>query len=174
MDLLIAMVGLPRSGKSTWAVNQQIPIACPDAIRFAMHGHAWIPLAEPLIWAIAGIMVRALFLAGHHIVIIDGCHVKHEQRQFWVDMGDREGWRTIFKEIKTQESTCIDRCGEDKKMAAVVHEMAKEYETLHDHDLTVPSTIKDYLDGPWPGSQLLKKLLKDPRPTPPRVGEGRS
>ena len=156
MNLLIVTVGLPRSGKSTWARHQLTPIACPDAIRFALHGHAWIPLSEPFVWAIAGVMVRALFLAGHCIVIVDGCHVKHEQRQFWMDMGDREGWRTIFKEVTTPELTCIDRCGEDEKMVAVVQRMAEEYEPLKGEDLSVPTTIKDYIDGPWPGSQLLK------------------
>jgi predicted kinase len=156
MNLLIVMVGLARSGKSTWAQKQSIPIACPDAIRFALHGHAFIPLAEPMVWAISGIMVRSLFLAGHTIVIVDGCHVKHEQRQFWVDMGDREGWRTIFKPITTPELTCIKRCGEDDEMVGVVQRMGGEYEPLHSSALTVPNTIKEYIEGPWPGSQLLK------------------
>ena len=155
MNLLIVMVGLARSGKSTWARHQLAPIASPDAIRFAMHGHAFIPLAEPMVWAIAGIMVRSLFLAGHTIVLVDGCHVKREQRKFWGDMGDREGWRTIFKEITTPELTCIDRCGDDEEMVAVVQRMAEEYEALGAEELTVPSTIKEYIEGPWPGSQLL-------------------
>jgi len=158
MDLLIVMVGLARSGKSTWARHQQTPIASPDAIRFAMHGHAWIPIAEPLVWAIAGVMVRALFRAGHHIVIVDGCHVKHEQRQFWVRMGINPGahWRTLFKEITTPKLTCIERCGDDDEMIGVVQRMGDEYEALEEDEERVPSTIQEYIDGPWPGSQLLK------------------
>lgn len=167
MDLLIVMVGLARSGKSTWARESQTPTASPDAIRLALHGNAFIPLAEPLVWALAGIMVRALFLAGHHIVLVDGCHVKREQRKFWEDMGVREGWRTIFKEITTPELTCIDRCGDDEEMVAVVQRMAEEYEALTDEELTVPSTIKEYIEGPWPGSKLLsdyhKNVISEPK-----------
>jgi hypothetical protein len=69
----------------------------------------------------------------------------------------RDRWRTIFKEIKTPELTCIDRCGDNEEMVAVVQRMGEEYEALVDEDLTVPSTIKEYIEGPWPGSQLLKK-----------------
>lgn len=159
MNLLIVTVGLPRSGKSTWAREQQSPITCPDAIRFALHGHAFIPLAEPFVWSIAGVMVRALFLAGHQIVIVDGCHVKRQQRQYWEDMGINAHWRTIFKEITTPELKCIDRCGEDEKMVEVVQRMAEEREGLGSEEQTVPTTLKEYLDGPWPGSQLLKKEL---------------
>ncbi len=157
--LLIVMVGLARSGKSIWAREQQyIPIASPDAIRLAMHGEAFIPLAEPLVWAIAGVMVRALFGAGHKIVIVDGCHVKHEQRQFWERMGINPGahWRTLFKEIKTPELTCIDRCGDDDEMIGVVQRMGSEYEPLQEDELRLPSTVKEYVEGAWPGAKLLR------------------
>jgi hypothetical protein len=42
-------------------------------------------------------------------------------------------------------------------MVAVVQRMAEEYEALGTEELTVPSTIKEYIEGPWPGSKLLKK-----------------
>ena len=35
---LIVMVGLPRSGKTTWARKQGYPIVNPDSIRLAFHG----------------------------------------------------------------------------------------------------------------------------------------
>jgi len=38
MKILILTVGLPRSGKSTWAAKKGFPIVSPDAIRLAMHG----------------------------------------------------------------------------------------------------------------------------------------
>src|SRR5882672_916000 len=59
--LLICTVGLPRSGKSTWARSQSFPIVCPDAIRIAIHGQRFISEAEPFVWATAKAMVRALF-----------------------------------------------------------------------------------------------------------------
>ncbi|GAF94425.1 unnamed protein product, partial [marine sediment metagenome] len=62
---LILTVGLPRSGKTTWARKQGIPMVNPDSIRLALHGKAFIEEAEPMIWTIAKYMVRALFIAGH-------------------------------------------------------------------------------------------------------------
>ena len=70
--VLILTVGLPRSGKSTWARSQAYPIVCPDEIRTALHGHRFIPEAEPFVRAVAKVMVRALFGAGHQCVIFDG------------------------------------------------------------------------------------------------------
>src|SRR5258706_417694 len=53
-NTLIVMVGLPWSGKSTWAREQgNWPIVCPDEIRFALHGQRFIAEAEPWVWTIA-------------------------------------------------------------------------------------------------------------------------
>jgi predicted kinase len=68
---LILMHGLPRSGKSTWALEQGYPVVCPDAIRYCTTGKRWWGPIEYHIWATAKTMVRSLFLAGHKIVILD-------------------------------------------------------------------------------------------------------
>ena len=80
---LIAMVGLPRSGKSTWAKKAGHPIVSPDAIRLALHGQRFISEAEPFVWAIAKAMVRALFLAGHSAVILDATNNTRKRRDEW-------------------------------------------------------------------------------------------
>ena len=71
MKVLILTVGLPRSGKSTWAKKQGYPIINPDSIRLALHGEHFIEDAEPMVWTIAMYMTKALFLAGHNKIIID-------------------------------------------------------------------------------------------------------
>ena len=71
MNLLIATVGLPRSGKSTWAKGIGFPIVCPDAIRLACHARAYFAPFEPWTWALAYTMCEALFQAGHEHVIFD-------------------------------------------------------------------------------------------------------
>lgn len=42
MKKLILTIGLPRSGKSTWAKQQGCPVVNPDSIRLALHGKAYI------------------------------------------------------------------------------------------------------------------------------------
>ncbi|KKK82651.1 hypothetical protein LCGC14_2801230, partial [marine sediment metagenome] len=49
MKKLILTVGLPRSGKSTWARKQGHPIVNPDSIRLALYGEPFIEEAEPMI-----------------------------------------------------------------------------------------------------------------------------
>src|SRR5690606_41614342 len=78
---LIATVGLPYAGKTSWAMLQGHPIVCPDAIRLALHGERYLPAAERMVWVLAHYMVRALFEAGHHTVILDATNTTEERRE---------------------------------------------------------------------------------------------
>src|SRR5260370_2244466 len=82
---LMLTVGLPRSGKTTWALKQTYPIVAPDAIRLAVTGQRYVELTEPLVWAIAKIMVRALFHAGHQTVLLDATNLPKHPRVQWPD-----------------------------------------------------------------------------------------
>src|SRR5216683_5886868 len=90
---LFLTVGLPRSGQSTWARGTNTPIVCPDEIRLALHGQRFIASAEPLVWAIARIMVSALFGAGHPRVILDATNLTKARRDEWLD----PGWNCRFQ-----------------------------------------------------------------------------
>lgn len=89
---LICLVGLPRSGKSTWAKSQAWPIVNPDAVRLAIHGQRFITEAEPFVWATVRAMVKALFLAGHNIVILDATNTTRKRRDEWLS----NEWVTYF------------------------------------------------------------------------------
>jgi len=91
---LILTVGLPCSGKSTWALQQTrryaspiygSPIVCPDQIRLALHGQRFVAMAEPFVWAIARTMVISLFGAGHQKVILDACNTTRKRRDDWLE-----------------------------------------------------------------------------------------
>ena len=102
---LILAVGLPRSGKSTWARATGHPVVSPDAIRLALHGHAFIASAEPVVWATAKLMVAALFGAGHGTVILDACNVTAKRRDEWIS----DGWNREYHFVATPKSVCIER-----------------------------------------------------------------
>jgi predicted kinase len=125
---LMMTVGLPRSGKSTWVHRQDDPIVNPDAIRLALHGHEFIGLAEELVWAIAKLMVRALFIAGHDTVILDATNTSRKRRLRWKS----RSWIRFYKEFDTSKEECIRRARDGGKelLVPVIERMAKEQEPI--------------------------------------------
>ena len=111
MNTLIMTMGLPRSGKSTWANKQSYPMVNPDAIRLALYGQPFIANGEIMVWAIAKYMVRALFLAGHKTVILDATNTTKKRRDEWVD----DSWEIKYKVFNTSEKICIKRARSIKR-----------------------------------------------------------
>lgn len=105
--LLVMMMGLPRSGKSTQAraLSEQLnaPIVNPDCVRMALHGHAFIPSAEDFVWAIVRNMVSALFMADHRVVILDATNTTRKRRDEW------KRHRRALILVDTPMLTCLDR-----------------------------------------------------------------
>ena len=97
MKTPVMMVGLPRSGKTTRADEcyPGAPKVNPDAIRLALHGQPYVASAEPFVWAIARTMVKALFLAGHDVVVLDACNNTRARRDEWKS----RSWRREFVRV---------------------------------------------------------------------------
>lgn len=113
---LVMTVGLPRSGKSTWAKAQGVPIVNPDAIRLAVHGQRYRAEAEPLVWSIAQVMVRALFGAGHETVILDATNMNEYRRDQWRSTE----WTRAFKIFDTPVDVCLARAAGDTELQGVI------------------------------------------------------
>jgi predicted kinase len=133
---LLLTVGLPRSGKTTWARKTGFPIVSADAIRLALHGQAFEPLAEPFVWAIARIMVRALFVAGHETVILDACSVTRARRDEWrggewetfvvmFECSREEARRRVLADIPENSADT-----ESGRLLEAIDRMAKSFEPL--------------------------------------------
>ncbi len=131
--LLICTVGLPRSGKTTWAYSTGYPIVSPDAIRLALHGRRYVQLAEPYVWAIAKTMVSALFLAGHKTVVLDATCSTRKRRDDW--QGHK--WSTQFKVIQVHMDVCVQRAmdDDDSEIIPVIQRMFNQWERLADDEV---------------------------------------
>lgn len=129
---LVAMMGLPRSGKSTivktLSTELEAPIVRRDAIRLALHGERFIKEAEPMVKAMSLYMIRALFLAGHTVVICDETNYSRAARDSIKD----PSWDTKFYEVTTPASVCIERAlyTNQPDLVDVIVEMAARYEPL--------------------------------------------
>src|SRR5262245_596941 len=133
---LICLVGLPYSGKTTWARSQSLPIVCPDAIRLALHGQRFVFEAEPFVWAIAKAMVRSLFHAGHDVVILDATNNTRKRRDEWRS----KEWDTVFKVISTPADVCTARAFDERneEIISVIERMAAEHEALGEDEIVWP------------------------------------
>ncbi len=123
------MIGFPRSGKSTIALNMGFPVVCPDAIRLSIHGTPFRKEAEGIVWGIAKTMVDSLFKAGHKDVVLDACNVTESQRNQWKS----DEWKIVYHIVPTSKETCIERAkatGQDY-LIDVIERMASEI-TLED------------------------------------------
>ncbi len=132
-NILTLTVGLPRSGKTTWSQSQNVPIVNPDALRLALHGQPFVPEAEPLVWAMTKIMVRALFLAGHARVILDATSVTKATRAHWKD----PLWHRTYQLFPESEETCIERARESGKgyLIPVIQRMARNQEAVEAEEI---------------------------------------
>lgn len=128
--ILILTVGLPHSGKSTWAKEQGFPIVNPDSIRLAVHGQKYLESAEHLVWAIAKTMVSSLFLSGHKIVILDACNNTRKRRDEWIS----DDWFTCFQPFNTKISECMDRT-DDAELRKVISRMGRECDPLQEDEV---------------------------------------
>jgi predicted kinase len=127
--ILIATTGLPRSGKSSWAQCQMVPVVQPDSIRRAVHGLEFFGPAEPVVWTTALIMVRSLFLAGHPVIILDSTMATEARRDEWLT----KDWVTAFRLFDTLPAECKRRAeaaGDSAGKLAAIDRMAQQWETL--------------------------------------------
>jgi predicted kinase len=123
---LILTVGLPRSGKSTWARQQGYPMVNIDSIRLALTGKAYEPLAEEMVWATARIMVRALFISGHDIVIVDATNTTLGRRNAW----KAKEWSCAYKVFTVGVDVCKQRAIDSGKpeLVPVIERMNNGWE----------------------------------------------
>ena len=130
---LILTVGLPRSGKSTWAKRQGVPIVNPDSIRLALHGKPFIPEAEGFVWATAYLMTKALFIAGHPIVIIDATNITEKRREEWKKRFS--SYLIQLKHFDANSDMCIERAriSGREDLIPVIERMAKYEEPNKEH-----------------------------------------
>jgi predicted kinase len=128
MCKLIVLVGLPRSGKSTWAIGNEDPIVNRDSIRLALHGEAYLQPAENMITVLEDNMVKSLFLAGHDRVVVDATHTHDKARSRWEKMAKKEGWTIQYVAFTTSKDECLNRAidGGRTDLVPVIERMAEQ------------------------------------------------
>lgn len=148
-NVLICTVGLPRSGKSTWARKLVFPKVNPDSIRLALTGKRWWGPIEHQVWAMARTMVRALFLAGHKIVVLDSTNLSRKARDAFTPSEDVD-WKRRFILFDTPILVCEERAKQTyPELCAVIEHMERTRDKI---DEEVEGQIIERIK--WTGNEL--------------------
>lgn len=125
---LILTVGLPRSGKSSWARGLPFPIVCPDAVRLALHGQRFNAKAELFVWPVVFVMAEALYLAGNMTVVVDATNVTENRRAEWKKRFPEA--EIELKVFDTSPAECKQRAINDNQpdLLPVIDRMAKDWD----------------------------------------------
>jgi predicted kinase len=137
--ILLCLVGLPRSGKSTWAKdmeyrNEFYPVVNKDAIRLALHGRRYDQSREGHVHQACKLMITSLFLAGHKIVCLDETNTTEIRRNTCMS---RE-WKVRFKVFATPKEECIRRAMTvgDIDIVPIIEKMSAQWEPLTEEEQT--------------------------------------
>lgn len=130
---LLATIGLPRSGKSTFCksvyLNQGYAVVNPDSFRLAIHGQPFLESAERLVWASVFAAIDGLLLAGNN-VIVDATNTSLMRRKPLVD-------RCVqFIVFTTPMEECVRRAAREGNdvLVSVIHRMARDWDDPAPHE----------------------------------------
>ncbi len=138
-NVLICLAGLPRSGKSTWAMDMAYrcefyPVVNKDSIRMALHGKPFDQDREDEVCRIARVSLTALFLAGHSVVCLDETNITYVRRCSW----QSRSWDVRLKVFDTSAEECIRRAKArgEKNIIPIIEAMAAQWEPLTEEEQT--------------------------------------
>lgn len=132
MRKLIMMIGLPRSGKSTYAVFNRgnAVIVSADDFRQLMYGQRFYKLGEAMMWATRDICLRVLLQQGAE-VIIDETNITSEGRAKLVRLAHEYGYTVEAVYVMTDADECKGRAvatGQDD-LLPIIDRMDAQLET---------------------------------------------
>jgi predicted kinase len=129
--LLVLTVGLPRSGKSTWARLARsggpgITVVESDAVRKALGVFPFVPEREREVWKQVETTIATLFAARTPVVILDSTSTTKTRRRKWIN----PAWRLAYKFFPVSAEVCKMRASMDDRadLLPVITRMAAELE----------------------------------------------
>jgi len=143
--ILYLLIGLPRSGKSTWTEENKekldAVVVSNDWIRENILHAPNSKSTEPIIWTIADSAMRIMLSQGQN-VIYDGVNHTSFVRKFFIDMAEECGAKIVPVHVNTSLDVCLERNRTNKKLPdSVLIRMASEAEGMNFNEYDRCETI---------------------------------
>ena len=109
--VLTMMIGLPRSGKSSWIkeiTKSKDIVISNDWIRENILKAPHSKSSNPAIWMITDATLRILLSQGQD-VILDGVHATKSERKFFLDLAKECNAAVMYVLVDTPLETCVAR-----------------------------------------------------------------
>lgn len=103
------LVGLPGSGKSTWAAQQDAGVLSSDAVRALLTGSAENQNVNPLVFETLRFLLTMRVRAGAAMTIIDATSLTAAERLAWVRFAASLGCSAEAVFFDTPAKTCQAR-----------------------------------------------------------------
>ncbi len=141
----ILMVGLPRSGKSTYVDKHYsaYQLVCPDDIRQGL-GVKHDRRLEPFVWAVVEAQLRALMERGRSVVL-DATNTLEHVRNRWIEIARNYGYSIKVVWIDTPLSVCLERAKVDnfpERVLLRMYEQLKREPPNYPQDMLAVERIK--------------------------------
>lgn len=132
------LVGLPRSGKSTYAKKIQkyanayggnTVIVSSDEIRLLEYGQRYLAGGERYLWKTHGIVLKVL-MQQQFDVIVDSTNINKVHRATLIELAKEFGYRTHAVCFTTDVAECVERALKDgmEDLVPVIEQMASDIE----------------------------------------------
>lgn len=105
------LVGLPRSGKTTWIENNRSEsdiVVSNDWIREKIIGNPYSKSINPIVWLISDSVLRVL-LGQRKFVIFDGANLTRSVRKVHIDLAREYDATVRIVHIRTPLEVCLKR-----------------------------------------------------------------
>jgi predicted kinase len=125
------LIGLPRSGKTTFANAYRglFPIVSADEIRMLVHGQRFWADGEDMVWAVRNIYLKMLFQQGVSF-IVDETNTTKVRREPIIKLAKEHGYKVEGIWFQTPTEVCIERAlkDTDSKLIPIIERMEKQFE----------------------------------------------
>lgn len=118
---MIVLVGLPGSGKSTWADAQKKTVLSSDALRLLLSGDEKNQAIHARVFATMRFLLRQRLDLGARVTILDATHLARKWRKPWLKLAAPYGATVEAVYFETPLETCLRR---NRQRARVVPEAA--------------------------------------------------